>query len=276
MQRVGRWLFALRSLVTVILVASSLSLVGLGVVRRCVSQAWLRESNDVVGNYLQTLGSIYAVLLAFVVYVVWGQFNEARALVDREANEVLDLYRTVEALHGTERCGVRDGLRRYVDAVIETEWGAMARRHLEPHDAVGHILDETWEALHVFEPTTAREVALFDECLKRFNDLSDARADRVTSALARIPFALYLLIYGGAVLVVGSMWLFAVRSVAVHAFITSAMAGAVSHVLYVVRDLDDSFSGDWQVDPEPFKRVRRYMARDRGKCAGAVASPLGP
>jgi hypothetical protein len=258
MQRVGRWIFALRSLVAAVVLASGLSLAGLAAVRLTVSQARLHESNDVVGNYLQTLGTIYAVLLAFVVYVVWGQFNEARTLVDREANEVLDLYRTVEALHGTERCAVRDGLRRYVDAVIEREWGAMACRLDAGADEVGHILDDTWDALHAFEPTTAREIALFD-----------ARADRVTSALARIPFALHLLLYGGAVIVVGSMWLFAVRDVYIHALITSAMAGAVSHVLYVVRDLDDSFSGDWRVDPEPFKRVRRYMRRDRLKCAPA-------
>ena len=274
MQRVGRWIVALRSLVMVVLVASGLSLVGLGAVRHVVAQAWLKETNDVVGNYLQTLGTIYAVLLAFVVYVVWGQFNEARALVDREANEVLDLYRTVEALHGPERCAVRDGLRRYVDAVIDEEWGAMARRQLESSGGGGHLLDETWEALHVFEPTTAREIALFDECLKRFNDLSDTRSDRVTSALARIPFALYLLIYGGAVIVVGSMWLFAVPNVWMHGLITSAMAGAVSHVLYVVRDLDDSFSGDWQVDAEPFKRGRRYMSRTRRACAPTAAAAL--
>jgi hypothetical protein len=272
MQRVGRWIFALRSLLAAVLLASGLSLAGLAAVRHTVSQAWLRESNDVVGNYLQTLGSIYAVLLAFVVYVVWGQFNEARTLVDREANEVLDLYRTVEALHGVERCAVRDGLRRYVDAVVDKEWGDMSRRRVRQADEVGHILDDTWDALHVFEPTTAREIALFDECLKRFNDLSDARADRLTSALARIPFALHLLINGGAVIVVGSMWLFAVQNVWIHALITSAMAGAVSHVLYVVRDLDDSFSGDWQVDPEPFNRVRRYMSRGREKCAPALGA----
>ena len=267
MKVINHWWCALRSLLGAVGLASLLSLVGLGVVRALVPQARLLDSNDVIGNYLQTLGSIYAVLLAFVVYVVWGQFNEARALVDREANEVLDLYRTVEALHGTERCAVRDNLRRYVDAVIEGEWSEMAERRLAVRDGVGHILDETWESLHVFEPGTAREIALFDECLKRFNDLSDARSNRVTSALARIPFALHLLLYGGAALVVGSMWLFAVKNVWIHAFITSAMAGAVSHVLYVVRDLDDSFSGEWQVDPEPFERVRRYMGRDRGPCA---------
>lgn len=266
----GRYGPTLGRILAVIGGASALSLAGLVAARELVPQRVLEESNDVVGNYLQTLGSIYAVLLAFVVYVVWSQFNEVRVLVDREANEVLDLYRTVEALHGPERCAVRDGLHRYVDEVLGSEWRAMERCRLDRTEEVGHILDGTWEALHVFEPRSAREVALFDECLKRFNDLSDARADRLSSAVARIPFALHLLLYGGAVIVVGSMWFFHVDSLWVHALITTAMAGAISHVLYVVHDLDDAFSGEWRVAPEPFERVQQYMRRERAKCPPAA------
>lgn len=266
MGRAARWMPTLGSLLVVISAASALSLVGLLAVRRLVPPGALLASNDVVGNYLQTLGSIYAVLLAFVVYVVWAQFNEVRALIDREANEVLDLYRTVEALHGPERCAVRDGLRRYVDEVLGPEWRAMERCRVERSEEAGHVLDDTWDALHVFEPRTPREVALFDECLKRYNDLSDVRADRLSSAVARIPSALHLLLYGGAVIVVGSMWLFHVDNGWIHALITSAMAGAISHVLFVIHDLDDPFSGSWRVDPEPFVRVQRYMHRDRLKC----------
>jgi hypothetical protein len=33
---------------------------------------------------LQALGSVYAVLLAFVVFVVWQQFNDARSFVEKE------------------------------------------------------------------------------------------------------------------------------------------------------------------------------------------------
>jgi|GEM_PF-2163837 len=38
----------------------------------------------------------------------------------------------------------------------------------------------------------------------------------------------------------------------VHAIITGAMVSAVSHVLYVVSDLDDAFGGVWQVSPASF------------------------
>ena len=44
-------------------------------------------------------------------------------------------------------------------------------------------------------------------------------------------------------------------------------------VMAIINLTDDSFSGDWKVDSEPFERVRRYMARDRSACAKV---PVGP
>src|SRR4051812_39543883 len=84
----------LRALLLPILLGVGAAVAGLLVVRQVVPARVLRESNDVVGNYLQTLGTIFAVLLAFVVFVVWSQFNDARQRVEAEANELLDLART--------------------------------------------------------------------------------------------------------------------------------------------------------------------------------------
>ena len=39
-----------------------------------------------------------------------------------------------------------------------------------------------------------------------------------------------------------------------------ALAGAISHVLYVIEDLDSCFDGHWQVPRTPFERVSRQMA----------------
>ena len=63
---------------------------------------------------------------------------------------------------------------------------------------------------------------------------------------------------------VGSMYLFAVDRLSVHLFVTGAMAGALSHILYVVHDLDDCFGGAFQVPKESFERVQRYVARGSG------------
>src|SRR5262245_51044440 len=74
------------------------SVLGLWLVRHYVPAKLLAASNDVVGGYLQTIGTIVAVLLAFAVFVVWGQFNDASLHVEREASELLDLARTTRGL----------------------------------------------------------------------------------------------------------------------------------------------------------------------------------
>ena len=236
---------------------------GLFIVRTYVSPNALRDTNDVVGNYLQTLGTIYAVLLAFVVFVVWSQFNDARNYVEREANELLDLFRTSRGLPAPNRSAIQDYVGKYVDAVLQRDWDAMAKCDSQAFEEGGAILDQLWDVVHNFEPNTACHTALHTEILSRFNDLSDARTNRLTSAQLRIPLALKILIYTGAVLTVGSMYLFSIQSWIVHALMTGAMAGALSHILYLIHDLDNCFAGDWQVPRTAFQRVQQFIQNPR-------------
>jgi hypothetical protein len=256
---VRRRLHTIAAVAPAVLVTTALAIAGLCLTRRFVPIEALRESNDVVGNYLQTVGTVYAVLLAFVVYVVWGQFNDARLVVEREANEIIDLFRTAKGFPKASRRHLQDHLRRYTDAVVAEEWQAMATGDEACIERTSRILDGAWDGLKSFEPDSECHSSLYDEALSRFNDLSDLRTERLVSARQRIPFAMRLLMYMGAVILIGSMWLFAVRSFTIHALITGAMAGALSHVLYIIGDLDDCFAGDWQVSKAAFERARHYM-----------------
>ena len=109
----GRFL-ALARLTLIVGGASAIGIVGLLAFRAVVPLDELRAAADELGNYLQTVGGIYAVLLAFVVYVVWGQFDAARAHVDREAAALVDLHRTASGLVRGTRDAIQSGLRGYV------------------------------------------------------------------------------------------------------------------------------------------------------------------
>jgi hypothetical protein len=257
-RRVAR---TIRALAPSVVASIASALVGLYLVRRFVPREWLVESNDVVGNYLQTLGTIYAVLLAFVVIAVWQQFNDARSAVESEANDVLDLFRTASGFSEPARGELRGQLQTYVWAVLNREWEAMARNEDGVFEEVWSVFDHVADVLHQCDPCAERETSLYCEALSRLNDLSDVRAVRLSTSRMRIPLALWALLFSGAVVTVGSMYLFAVASFGIHAIMTGALAGAVSHVLYVIADLDDAFAGDWQVPREPFERVLAHMER---------------
>ena len=67
------------------------------------------------------IGVVYAVLLAFVVTLVWGQREEARVRVEQEANAVADLSRGAQAFLTPIQAQVRGGLRAYLETVLQTE-----------------------------------------------------------------------------------------------------------------------------------------------------------
>jgi len=268
-----RWLVTFVRMLPAVAGASVLSVIGLWLAREVIPLDDLRPSNDEVGNYIQALGTIYAVVAAFVVYVVWGQFNDARTQVEREASEICDLYRLADGFPTRERLGVQDKLTRYVDAVLDTEWEALAKNDEGPLEHTGDLLDEVWTILHACEPASECHKSLLAEALSRYSELTDVRTARLTSARVKIPLGLRLLLNIGAVIIVGSMYLIAIDRFWVHATITACLAGAVAQVLYIVNDLDTAFSGDWEVPRTAFERTQRYIRKRKKPAADDATAP---
>ena len=233
----------------------AISVAGLLLVRWLAPAEWLHANNEVAGNYLQTIGTVYAVLLAFVVFVVWQQHNETRCAVDSEANELSDLARLITAFPGPICGRVTACLLAYQRAVVDDEWTALAAGR--PSAAAAAALEGIWAAVEGFEPTTRREEVLYGEVLARFNDLSDARTRRLHCSLLRLPPSLWALLITNGALVIGSMWLFGLASFPAHALMTVALAVSIAFILYLVADLDNPFWGSWQVTDEAFQQALR-------------------
>lgn len=257
-----RWLLTTVRLTAIVAGASFVSVLGLFVARAILPLDDLKASSGELGNYLQTVGGIYAVLLAFVVYVVWNQFDQARGHIDREATALVDLHRTASGLPVAARDAIQLGLRGYLEAVLADEWPAMTRHDEATIAGVGERLDRVWIAIHQCVPLSECQQTIYGEVLSRFNDLTDVRTSRLTSSRQRIPLAMKILIYSGAVIMIGSMYLMIIEPAWVHALATAALGGAVANILFLIVDLDDPFSGRYTSAKEPFERARAAFARD--------------
>lgn len=262
------WLRTTARLMAIIGAVAALAILGLVVFDRFVDVEELKSASDSLGTYMQTLGGIYAVLLAFVVVVVWQQFNEARGFVNREANSVIDLHRIAGGLPDSARDVIRQGLRDYVDGVLEEEWRAMTHHDERVIEKVGSRLDRVWSAIHTCMPLNECQHTVYGEVLGRFNDLTELRTNRLVAASAKIPIAMNVLLYTGAFIMICSVYLLPFEKFWLHATVTGAFAGAVAHILFLIWDLDDAFAGDYQVDRRPFLRARKSLAH-----ADAPTSP---
>src|SRR5215471_9610435 len=123
-----------------------LSVLGPVLVRRYVALDRLTINNEIAGFKFATVGVLYAVLLAFVIIVVWEKLSDAEVKVVREAGAAENLYRLSQGLGDYDGPDLRKAIATYVKAAIADDWPAMdkgtinvggprqasARRHL-PH-----------------------------------------------------------------------------------------------------------------------------------------------
>ena len=115
-----------------------LAVAGRWIVRRLVSLETLERNHEVAGFFLGVLGTMYAVLLAFVVSVLWTQYQDARVLITREANELGDLSRPSKGFSEPLPTQLRAQLTEYTKATLDEEWPAMAN---------GNESQRAWNAL---------------------------------------------------------------------------------------------------------------------------------
>ncbi len=225
---------------------------GLAYVRYNYSLEVLKENNEVVGHYVDIFGIIYAILVGFVVFVVWSEFNDAQKNVELEANALADLFHIVKGFPSESGYELRKRILAYALAVINDEWELMkggAGCEKAPK------LDELWLALSEMSLTTPREEALYAEALQRLAFVSGTRSFRLLHSKPRVPGSLWaLLLIEGAITVL-SMDLFGLKSLLAHALMAGAVGGSIAFILFLIMDLDYRFSGIWTVTYQPIKRV---------------------
>ena len=66
-----------------------------------------------LGTMLLLVGSIYAVIYAFAIFVIWGQFNDVENLVMRECHSLNDLIRFSRYLNPDSNHAIRRAVAEY-------------------------------------------------------------------------------------------------------------------------------------------------------------------
>jgi len=240
--------------VVVIGSAVILSVAGVLIVRRHIPHHKLKIHNDVAGPIFATLGVVYAVLLAFVVVIVWEDFDRSRSHIQHEANCLVGLYRDAEGFSPDFKNQVRGLLNNYAETVVNEEWKTMARGELSP--AVGAIMRNMWLVYSNYVPRTEGEKTFFDESVRKLNDLSELRGSRLMDAKTGVhPLLWFVLIVGGTVTIMFT-FLFGAENLSAQLAMTTLLAVLISLILFTILAMDFPFTGGVSISPEPFTQIR--------------------
>ena len=77
-------------------VCGSIAALSTFIFRKYIKFKVLRSHNEVTGFFFLAIASFYALLLSFIVLVVWDQLNETRGNVSKEGSSAMGLYRDIK------------------------------------------------------------------------------------------------------------------------------------------------------------------------------------
>jgi len=242
-----------------------LSLAGLAIVRRVVGPARLQPHHDVAGFIFAILGVIYAVLLAFVVIVVWEQFEGAGEKVMKEANTIATMYRVAHAFPTPIERKIKGELHEYSEVVISQEWPAMANGGESTR--AEEIISELYETMDSVEPSTVHESDVYMEMTAQLNEFSAERRERLLASRDGLPDVLWMVLYFGAFTTIAFTYFFGPENYTAQALMVAMLSATIGMVLFLIAAIDRPFTGDLKVQPEAFHHVVSSMtnidARDK-------------
>lgn len=227
----------------VIVLIVGISVVLHAMLQRYVKPEVLRRNNEVAAPLFSAVGVIYAVLLGFVVVVVWEKYDNTVTNVDTEISAVTDLYRVVGGFPDPLRLQIRHELADYVDSMIQVEWPSMEHHHAIPKNL--QVLESiaTQVDRFTFTPKTPQEAEVHQMAMAQMERLFDARRLRLVESAPSVPGVLWAALTAGGIAILAFAYFFGVENRPAQLAMTAILAGLIAILFIVISDFDAPFRG---------------------------------
>jgi hypothetical protein len=236
------------------------AVLGLILVQRVVPPTQREEHNDVAGFIYAVVGIAYAVLLAFVVIVVWEDYESAKETVESEANELAGVYLLADRFPGSSGERVKELAHSYARTVVEEEWPLMEEG--ESSERASTLLRKLRFSVQNVDAGTGAGQVLYDQGLTRMHEVTDARRLRLLDTREGLPEILWVVLISGGVVTVTFTYLFGLKNNWAHALMVAALTLVICGILFTIGSFEHPFAGQTKIQPDAFEEVLRSFEQD--------------
>jgi hypothetical protein len=222
--------------------------------RRHVSIQVLRSHNEVTGFLFLAIASFYALLLSFVVLVVWDQLNETRGNVSKEGSSAMGLYRDIKFYPDTlESKQLMTVYLDFVYNVIDEEFPNM--EHMKLSRKTPESFNRVFYKMEHLNPKTPFQVQLVAEMFNHLNELAAYRGLRNTSMETEISPPMWLPMIFGALITIMCAMLLDIEHARLHIVLNSMLGVFIGMFFFTIILLDHPYAGSQGIKPKSYKQI---------------------
>ncbi len=243
----------------VILVAIfvAIALVGQRLVKGRVKIEVLEQHHSAAEGMLGVVGTLFSVLLGFMVAAAMARYGDAQMHVEQEANCVASIFRLARGLGDDDRHRLRQLCRAYANEVLDIEWEQMARRAKVNHGWEGY--QKLWEGVVAVVPENDRQSNLQQAINEAMMGVGEHRRARLVLAQQDLPKALWIVVAFGSIITIGFTYVFMSQFPGVHGFMTTMVATTLALNIWLLAAYSSPFSGELQIKPMMYELLREQV-----------------
>ena len=210
------------------------------------------------GNGLEVFfglfGVLYAIIIGFAIFEVLRNYNEIKALMNAEVNELQDLRDYLMYVDGQDETKkeIVSHIKRYAESVVNEEWPAMCSYKKLDIDTPDQMYD-VMKSVNKIKPANDSDVMALQKLIDTIGTVTTHRTDRITASIERLPSLLTQLIFILSLFMVSIFAMIPIDSMVIKMTLIGINTFGIAFIYFVIRDLDYPFGGIWSIQPEPFK-----------------------
>ncbi len=240
-----------------ILISVGLAIVCMMFVRRRFDIQELRLNHDVADPLLSVVGTLFSILLGFLVAGAMQRFDEARVNVQEEAGALADVFRGAEGLPAAIRDSLQKSCEDYAAIVIDEEWKLMTDKKAsnKAWDTYGDI----WRVSVTYNPDNEGRSNVHQAILAAISRLGNYRTLRFAAMNNQLPFGMWLVVFAGGGATIAFTYFFEVKDEKTQIIMTGLVATVMALNIFLLANYDYPFSGDVIVSPTAFSLDRELF-----------------
>lgn len=230
-----------------------IAIIGVFAVRLFIPNTKLKLHNDMVGPIFGAIGTIYAVMLAFIVVITWESHDVTKKHISNEVSGLVGLFVEAEGFNEPMRTGTRRLILKYAESISRDEWKDLRVGTSNPVTAT--VLFDIMKSYATYSPSTKAEEICLAKSIDKMSDLIELRRMRQLDSRDGIHPMLWLMIISGSVITILMSCLFGTESLNLQLISAGLLALMISLVLFTIVELDFPFSGKMALTPTAFDEM---------------------
>jgi len=235
----------------------SISLVGFKLIHKFYQYEHLEKFHNVTSYIFNAYGLLYAVVIAFVVYINWSDYNNAQESFYNESNHISNIFHIVQGFQEPLKTDLMKNIINYTDNIYTNEIAEMKYGKYTYEGNITYI--KLWDDFLNIDVKKLENPVLYEQCIRELNQISEFRRFRFFYLSNTIPKLIWVIMLLGCVFSFSFSFFFGMRTKFPYLLLVIGFTFINILLLYLIYVLDHPYEGVNSISYLPMEKMINHF-----------------